>query len=104
MHRLSALLIALLVLPMMACHGPSAWMAGIDPGSYDWVPLVGTKHDKSAAQDLRDCEAPGGPEVPAKPDAAKDVTIARAEGSPMVEACMDEKGYAKVYQSTSTMF
>ncbi len=100
MLRLPLLLIVLLVLPMTACHGPSDWMAGIDPGRYEWEPLVGTKHEKSATQDLHDCEAPGGPAAPAK-DA---VTIARAEGSPTVEACMAEKGYRKAYQPRDTMF
>lgn len=99
------MLIVLLALPMMACSGPSVWMAGIDPDRYAWVQLVGTKHEKTVEQELHDCEAPSGAAAPAKPDAAKDaVTITRAESSPMVEACMAEKGYAKVYQPRDTMF
>jgi hypothetical protein len=105
MLRLARLLILLLVLPAAACQGPALWMAGIDPNRYDWVPLVGSKHEKAAADDLRECEAPSDPATPAKPDEAKDqVTIARAESSPMVEACMSERGYSKVYQQRITMF
>jgi hypothetical protein len=100
MLRLTALLILLLALPVSACHGPSDWMAGIDPGRYTWEPLVGSKPGKNAAQDLHDCEAPGAPATPAK-DA---VTIARAEESSAVEACMAEKGYRKTFQQRDTMF
>jgi hypothetical protein len=93
---------------MAACQAPSDWMAGIDSGRYVWQPLVGSKPDKipvkdlpqRTAQDLRECEAPGGPATPA-PDA---VIIARAEDSPLVEACMAEKGYRKTYQQRDTMF
>jgi hypothetical protein len=100
MLRLASLLILVLVLPVTACRGPSDWMAGIDPGRYTWEPLVGTKHDKTPAQDLRACQSPGSAATPA-PDA---VTIARAEDSPLVEACMADKGYRKAYQPSETMF
>jgi hypothetical protein len=108
MLRLPQLLMLLLVLSVMACQGPSDWMAGIDRGRYEWVPVGGAKNDKAEttkkAQDLRDCEAPSG-QAPAKPEAATDaVTITRAESSPMVEACMAGKGYNKVYQTRETMF
>ncbi len=102
MLRLSRLLIVLLALPVMACDAASVWMAGVDHGRYGWEPMVGTKDDQNAAQALRDCEAPG---APAPPGAAADaVTIARAESSPMVEACMAQKGYRKAYQPRDTMF
>jgi len=92
------LMIALLALPLASCDTAALWMAGIDPAEYAWVTLPGTKHDKSPQQDLDDCEAPSGHAAEAKSTLTAP-TIARAENSPSVAACMADKGYRKSYQA-----
>ena len=60
-----------------------------------------TKAEKTMAEHLHECEAPGSQPAEAMTDGPK-ITIARSEDSAVVAACMAAKGYEKVYSSRSS--
>ena len=91
----------LLILPLLAaaggCEGVSQWLAGVDTARYSWEPAPG-QSASTLGTDLARCLA----QSPAAP-AGGGIAIDRADASPVVEACMADKGYRKVYQSRLTM-
>ena len=67
------------------------------------APAAPSSAPTTLAQDLRDCEAPT-LRAGAEGEHAAAPVIERAENSPVVAACMAEKGYRKVYQPRTKMF
>jgi len=69
-------------------------------------PVAGTTtQPKTLAQDLADCKAPGVPAPSAETaPSSKTPTIERSEASPIVAACMAEKGYRKVYRARTELW
>jgi len=64
-----------------------------------------TTQPKTLAQDLRDCKAPRVPAPSAETaPRASTPTIERSEQSPIVAACMAEKGYRKVYRARTGLW
>ena len=69
------------------------------------TPAPAITDQATVARDLKDCEAsslPAGGAGTSAPTAAP--TIGRSEDSPVVAACMADKGYQKVYRSRSSLF
>lgn len=90
----------LLILPLLAgasgCGGVSQWLSGVDTERYSWERAPGDSAT-TLSTDLARCLAQG----PAAPTGG--IEIKRGDASPVVEACMAEKGYRKVYQGRLTM-
>jgi hypothetical protein len=107
MLRLPRLLIVgVLASPVSSCVAVSTYLAGMeDAENYTWEPVPGTTHQRTWAQDIKDCEAPGTQVGSADAGASTGVpTIARSEDAAVVATCMADKGYRKLYQARNTLF
>jgi hypothetical protein len=94
-RRAARLVFALVLLPASACDTASVWLTGINRDNYTWEKA--TEAPVNAwVKDLAACEGPGG-EAPGVGAAAP--TIRRSEDAAVVQRCMNEKGYYKVYQA-----
>jgi hypothetical protein len=95
--RATRLLIVLAVLPAASCDTASVWLSGIDRENYSWEPARATTKADAWQTALTACESPGG-QAKAAADAP---TIMRSEDSAVVEDCMANKGYRKVFATRS---
>jgi hypothetical protein len=76
--RAARLLIVLAMLPAASCDTASVWLSGIDRENYSWEPARATTGGQAKA-------------------AADAPTIMRSEDSAVIEGCMADKGYHKVF-------